>query len=94
MRPLTVLTGVVMGTCVSIAISLLFVLIVFSIIGDEYPRVRHEFGPLTKSLAIFTAMTAISTASFYTLVKNHAARWVAQIALWLGVFATGWYYWP
>lgn len=94
MRPLTVLTGVVMGTCVSIAISLLFVLIVFSIIGDEYPRVRHEFGPLTRSLAIFTAMTGISAASFYTLVKKHPARWIAQLALWLGVFATGLYYWP
>jgi len=94
MRPLTVLTGVVMGTCVSIAISLLFVLIVFTIIGDEYPRVRHEFGPLTSSLAIFTAMTAISIASFYTLVRNHSARWAAQALLWIGILATGWYYWP
>ena len=57
MRPLTVLTGFVMGSCVSIAVSLLFVLIVFTLIGDDYPRVQHEFDPLTRSLGIFTAMT-------------------------------------
>ncbi len=94
MRPLTVLTGFVMGSCVSIALSLLLVLITFSLLGDEYPRVRHEFGPLTRSLGIFTAMTAISAGSFYTLVKNHPWRLVAQGLLWIGVFLTGWYYWP
>lgn len=94
MRPLTVITGFVMGTCVSIAVSLLFVLIVFTIIGDDYPRVQHEFGPLTKSLGIFTAMTIISVGSFYALVVHHPARYAGQVALWLGVLATGWYYWP
>ncbi len=94
MRPLTVMTGFVMGSCVSIAVSLLFVLIVFGILGDEYPRVRHEFEPLLQSLAIFTAMTAISVWSFYSLVKVRHYRYLAQLLLWLGVFLTGWYYWP
>ncbi len=94
MRPLTVITGFVMGTCVSIAVGLLFVLIVFTIIGDEFPRVQHEFEPLTKSLAIFTAMTIISVGSFYSLLIRHPVRYPAQLALWLGVLATGWYYWP
>jgi hypothetical protein len=94
MRPLTVLTGFVMGSSVSIAVSLLFVLIVFALVGDEYPRVRHEFEPLTRSLGIFTAMTAISVGSFYALVKNHPWRFVAQGLLWSGVLLTGWYYWP
>jgi Ni/Fe-hydrogenase subunit HybB-like protein len=94
MRPLTVLTGFVMGSSVSIAVSLLFVLIVFALVGDEYPRVRHEFEPLTRSLGIFTAMTAISVGSFYTLIKNHPWRFAAQGLLWSGVFLTGWYYWP
>jgi len=94
MRPLTVVTGFVMGTCVSIAISLLFVLIVFTIIGDDFPRVQHEYEPLTRSLAIFTAMTLISVGSFYALLIRHPLRLVAQAGLWLGVLATGWYYWP
>lgn len=83
-----------MGTCVSIAISLFFVLIVFTIIREDYPRVQHEFGPLMKSLAIFTAMTVISVGSFYALLIEHRTRFVAQVGLWLGVLATGWYYWP
>lgn len=94
MRPLTVLTGFVMGSCVSIAVSLFFVLIVFTLLGDEYPRVRHEFDPLTRSLAIFTAMTVISVGSFYALLKDHPARMLGQGLLWTGVVLTGWYYWP
>lgn len=94
MRPLTVLTGFVMGTCVSIAVSLLFVLIVFAIIGDDFPRVQYEFEPLIKSLAIFTAMTAVSGGSFYAQLIRHPARHAAQVGLWLGVLGTGWYYWP
>ncbi len=94
MRPLTVITGFVMGTCVSIAVSLLLVLIVFSIIGDDEPRVRDEIAPLSKSLGIFTAMTVISASSFYALLISHPARHVAQLLLWSGLAATGWYYWP
>ena len=94
MRPLTVLTGFVMGTCVSIAVSLLFVLIVFAIIGDDFPRVQYEFEPLIKSLAIFTAMTAVSAGSFYTQLIRHPARHAAQVGLLLGLVGTGWYYWP
>ena len=66
----------------------------FSLLGDEYPRVRHEFEPLTRSLGIFTAMTAISVGSFYTLLKNHPWRFAAQGLLWAGIFLTGLYYWP
>ena len=83
-----------MGTCVSIAVSLLFVLIVFAIIGDDFPRVQYEFKPLLNSLAIFTAMTVVSAGSFYAQLISHPLRHAAQIALWLGVLATGWYYWP
>lgn len=94
MRPLTVLTGFVMGTCVSIAVSLLFVLIVFAIIGDDFPRVQYEFEPLIKSLGIFTAMTAVSAGSFYTQLIRHPSRHAAQVGLLLGLLGTGWYYWP
>lgn len=83
-----------MGSCVSIAVSLFFVLIVFALIGDEFPRVQHEFGPLLRSLGIFTAMTAISVWSFYLLLRERPLRYLAQGGLWLGILATGWYYWP
>ena len=41
MRPLTMITGVVLGSCLAISVSLALVLIVFLLPGDEYPRLRH-----------------------------------------------------
>lgn len=94
MRPLTVITGVILGSCLSIAVSLAMVLIVVLIIGDESPRLEREFTPLLRSLLIFVGMTVIGAGSFYALLRRHRLRLVAQLVLWLGVVATGWYYWP
>jgi hypothetical protein len=94
MKPLTVLTGIILGTCLSIAVSLAAVLLMFLILGDDYPRLDYEFGALTESLAIFACMTAISAASFYALVKNLAWRLPAQGLMWAGVGMVAWYYWP
>jgi len=94
MRPLTVITGIILGSCVSITFSLAAVMCMFLILGDDYPRLSHEIGPLLGSFTIFTAMTAVSAVSFYTLLKDHAARWPAQVLMWLCLFAAGIYYWP
>ena len=94
MRPLTMLTGILLGTCLSISVSLMLVLIVFLVLGDEYPRLQHEFRPLLASMIIFLGMTIISAASFYSLVIGHSGRYLAQALMWLGLAATTWYYWP
>ena len=94
MRPLTVITGILLGSCLSIAFSLAAVLLIFTILGDEYPRLSREFGPLLASLSIFTVMTALSAASFYSLVREHACRWYAHGLMWLGFLCVGAYYWP
>ena len=94
MRPLTVITGVLLGSSLSIAFSLGAVLIIFAVLGDEYPRLDREFGPLLASFSIFTIMTAISAASFYSLARHHSLRWLAQGLMWLGYIATAAYYWP
>ena len=94
MRPLTVITGILLGSCLSIAFSLAAVMLVFGILGDDYPRLSHEIRPLFTSFAIFTTMTAISALSFYTLLKDHAARWPFQGAMWVALAATGVYFWP
>lgn len=94
MRPLMVINGILLGSCLSIAVSLAMVLIVFVIIGDDYPRVQHEFKPLLISLFIFLGMTTISAASFYALLTGHGKRRSLQALMWLGLAATGWYYWP
>lgn len=94
MRPLTVITGIVLGSCLSIAVSLGAVLFIFLILGDDHPRLGDEFGALVNSLLIFTAMTLVSGLSFYSMLIRHEWRRPAQVLMWLGVAATGIYYWP
>jgi len=94
MRPLSVVTLIILGTCFAITFSLAAVLVVVLVLGGEYPRLASEFDTLLESLAIFLGMTAISGASFYLLAKEHSAWFWAQLAMWAGLFATGWYYWP
>lgn len=94
MRPLTVITGIVLGSSASITVSLVAVLIMFLVLGDEHPRLAAEFPSMRASLAVFTALTAVSGLSFYALVIRHKWRLLAQLAMWAGVVATGWYYWP
>ena len=94
MRPLTMITGILLGSCAAIAVSLALVLIVFLLLGDEHPRLQHELRPLLTSMLIFLGMTAISAASFYSLLIDHRARLVAQGVMWLGLLGTAWYYWP
>jgi hypothetical protein len=94
MRPLTVITGIVLGSSLSITVSLGAVLFIFLVLGDDHPRLGDEFGALIGSLLIFTAMTLISGLSFYSMLVRHERRRGAQILMWLGVAATGTYYWP
>jgi hypothetical protein len=94
MRPLLVINGIVLGSCLSIALSLAMVLVVFLIIADEYPRVESELRPLALSMVIFVGMTTISAGSFYTLAKDHRYKRPGQFLLLAGLSATLWYYWP
>jgi hypothetical protein len=94
MRPLAVITGIIAGSCVAITVSLGAVMLIYLILGDDYPRVRYEFRPLLASTLLFLGMTAISAASFYTLLINHRWANVLQVLVWAGVAATAWYYIP
>lgn len=94
MGPLTVITGILLGTSFSIAFSLAAVLFIFWVLGDEYPRLDHEFPALLTSLVLFTLMTIISAASFYTLLKSQRARWALQGLMWACLATLGIYYWP
>jgi hypothetical protein len=94
MRPLSVITAIIAGSCLSITVSLAAVLLVYLILGDEYPRVRHEFKPLLASSFIFFGMTAISAMSFYALLINHKKARFLQLTMWAGLAATAYYYAP
>jgi hypothetical protein len=94
MRPLTVVTGIMLGSCLSVAVSLGAVLLIFLILGDDYPRLQYEFRGLIVSFSMFLAMTAICAVSFYGMLKQLAGRQLAQAAMWAGLLAIAYYYWP
>lgn len=94
MRPLSVVTLIILGSSFAITFSLAAVVLVVLILGDEYPRLQREFDPLIRSLVLFLGMTAISAASFYTLLKNHASRYWLNAAMWAALVGVGYYYWP
>jgi Na+/H+ antiporter NhaA len=94
MRPLMVINGFLLGSCLSIAVSLAMVLIVYLFIGPDHPRIQNEIQPLVTSLLIFLAMTSLSALSFYSIATRRAWRWPAQAGVFAGLAATGWYYWP
>ena len=85
MRPLTVITGILLGSCLAITVSLAAVLLVFFILADDYPRVQHELKPLVSSISIFFGMTIISAASFYSMLTNCKTAPIFQIAMWLSL---------
>jgi energy-converting hydrogenase Eha subunit A len=94
MQPLTVVTGILLGSSLSIMLSLVAVMVIYLILGDEYPRVSHEFSALVQSALIFLGLTTISGLSFYALLKRLASRWWLQAALWAALAMTTFYYWP
>lgn len=94
MRPLTAIIGILLGSCLAITVSLAAVLFVFAVLGDEYPRLQHEFRPLLSSLLIFLGMTVLSGLSFYTFISGHRARYWALAIMLTGLAATTWYYLP
>lgn len=94
MRPLMVLNGILLGSCLSITVSLALVLIVFLVIGTEHTRIAGEMRPLTVSMLIFLGMTAISAWSFYSVAIGSRWLWASQAVLLAGLGLTGWHYWP
>ena len=62
MQPLTVITGILLGTSASIAAGLAVVMLLFFILADEHPRLATEFGPLLVSTSIFLIMTMLCGA--------------------------------
>jgi hypothetical protein len=94
MGPLTVITGILLGSSIAIAFSLAAVLVMFLLVGNDDPKLSLEFPGLIRSLLLFTGMTAISAASFYLMVRRHRARWSGQLLLWAALAGTACYYWP
>lgn len=94
MQPLTVVTGILLGSAAAIAVGLSVVMLIFFLLGGQHPQVTAELGPLAANTLIFLAMTAVCAASFISLVKQRRWWWIPQAGMWAGIVLVVFYYLP
>ena len=93
MRPLTVLTGIVLGSSAATTFGLGATLVVFLVLSGEFPQFRAELPLLARYLALFVGLTALAGISFVGLAKNLPWRRWAQVAMWGALAGLGALYW-
>ena len=93
MRPLTVLTGIVLGSSAATTFGLAATLVVFMVLSDEHPQFRSELPLLAIYLAIFLGLTALAAVSFIGLARERPWRRWAQAALWTMLCVLAGVYW-
>ena len=93
MRPLTVLTGIVLGSSAATTFGLAATLVVFLVLADEHPQFRAELPLLALYLAIFIGLTALAGVSFIGLARARPWRRWAQAAMWSALVGLGALYW-
>jgi len=94
MQPIAIITGILLGTSVSIGLGLCVVLLLFFILMDDHPRLASEFPALIASAGIFVVMTAICAISFVGVLKRKPWLWFGQFVMWSGVVLIVFYYLP
>lgn len=94
MHPMTVVTGILLGSSAAIAAGLAVVVLIFFLLSGEHPRLSAEIGILLTSTGIFLGMTAVCAASFISLVKQLRWWWIPQAGMWAGLGLVVLYYLP
>jgi hypothetical protein len=92
-RPLTVLTGIVLGSSAATTFGLGATLIVFLVLSGEFPRFRAEMPLLALYLALFSGLTVLAAISFIGQARERPWRRWAQLAMWGALAALAALYW-
>ena len=93
MRPLTVLTGIVLGSSAATTFGLGATLVVFLVLAGEVPDYRAELPLLARYLAVFAGLTALAGVSFIGLLRERPWRVWGQLAMWGALAALAAIYW-
>ncbi|RPI15224.1 MAG: hypothetical protein EHM60_04875 [Lysobacterales bacterium] len=93
MRPLTVLTGIVLGSAAATTFGLFATLVVFVVLAGENPGFRAELPMLGIYLGVFVALTTVAGISFVGLARERPWRRWAQLVLWGTLAALAAFYW-
>jgi hypothetical protein len=88
------LTGVVLGSAVSISAVLAMVLVMFLLVSSDHPSLIQEYAPLVRAIVLFGLLAAVAAAAFIGLQRRRRWRWLAQGAMWATLAAIAWSYWP
>lgn len=94
MSPLAVLTGIILGSAVTIVIGLAMVLVVFMVMAGEQPSLGREYGSLLTSFFLFLGLAFVSGYAFVGTLRQTRWLWLAQAGTWLVIAALAAYYWP
>ncbi|HLU62577.1 MAG TPA: hypothetical protein VKZ99_09565 [Gammaproteobacteria bacterium] len=94
MRPITVLNGIVLGSCGSIFLGIAVTLLIFVLLGPENPSLQRELGPLTLYALIFLGLTLLSALAFVGQLLLKPWRWWAQAVMLAAATAAVWYLLP
>jgi hypothetical protein len=86
-RPLTVLTGIVLGSAAATTFGLAATMVVFAVLANEHPQFRAELPQLAAYLAAFMGLTALAALGFIGLARQRPWRGWAQAALWVALAA-------
>jgi len=93
MQPLTVLTGVVLGSAAATTFALGATLVVFLVLAGEHPQFKAELPLLAVYSLVFGVLTALAAFSFLALLRRRPWRVWSQLLMWsalLGVAAFIW----
>ena len=93
MRPLTVITGIVLGSSAATTFGMSATLVVFLVLSGEVPAFREELPMLALYVVLFAGMTALAATSFVGLARNRPWRRWAQGAMWGAIAGLAALYW-
>jgi len=93
-RPIAVITALVLGSAAAISFGLITSLIVFLVLQGRHPQFAAELHPLAISSLLFVVLTAVSGVALYGTLKHLRWRLLAQLAMWVVVVGVGFLSWP
>jgi hypothetical protein len=94
MRPFVVLLGIVMGSTVSIALTLLMTGVVFLLMPEYADRLADERRPLLLACSLSAVLATVAFTSFYGELRLRTWRYAAHGALAVILAISLWTYWP
>jgi hypothetical protein len=92
MQPLTILTGILLGSVASIGFGLAVSMLVSFVVAREAPALAAELGALWRHTLVFAGLSLLCALAFAGLVRRTPWRWYAQAAMWLALAGAAQYY--